>query len=378
MKHSFAKNHDWLLIITTILLAVFGLLMVYSSSYVFALYDRGDHLYFFKRQSMWLGISLIVFFILMHFPFRAFKKLSPLIILVSIILLILVKTPLGIEDNGAQRWLGIGSFTLQPSEFVKVGMIIYLAQVYSQKQKYINNFLTGVLPPLIIVGLVLGLIMMQPDMGTATSILLVTGLIVFFSGARMIHLGMLGTIGVGLFAYYATSETYRLNRITAFLDPFQDPSDKGHQLIQSYIAIANGGMSGTGLGQSVQKLMYLPERHTDMIMAIISEELGLLGVLFIMACYTLILFKGVLIGVRCKDTFGSLLAFGIVFQLGFQVVFNLGAVTGLLPITGVPLPFISSGGSSLLVSMMSIAILANIAHYNKKQARLNEDNTLSA
>lgn len=378
MKHSFAKNNDWLLIITTILLAVFGLVMVYSSSYAFALYDRGDQLFFFKRQSMWLGLSLIAFFVLMHFPFRAFKKLSPLIILVSIILLILVKTPLGIEENNAQRWLGIAGFTIQPSEFVKVGMIIYLAQVYSQKQKYINNFLSGVLPPLIIVGLVLGLIMMQPDMGTATSILLVTGLIVFFSGARIIHLGMLGAVGASLFAYYATSESYRLNRITAFLDPFADPSDKGHQLIQSYIAIANGGLSGTGLGQSVQKLMYLPERHTDMIMAIVSEELGILGVLFIMVCYTVILFKGVLIGVRCKDTFGSLLAFGIVFQIGFQVVFNLGAVTGLLPITGIPLPFISSGGSSLLVSMISIAILANIARYNRKQARLNEGNTLSA
>lgn len=378
MKHSFAKNNDWSLIITTILLAVFGLIMVYSSSYAFALYERGDHLHFFKRQSMWLGISLVGFFFFMHFPFRAFRKLSPLIILVSITLLVLVVTPLGIEDKGAQRWLGIGGFTLQPSEFVKIGVIIYLAQVYSQKQKYINNFLTGVLPPLIIVGLILGLIMKQPDMGTATSILLVTGLIVFFSGAKIIHLAMLGTIGASLFVYYATSESYRLDRITSFLDPFADPSDKGHQLIQSYIAIANGGLSGTGLGQSVQKLMYLPEQHTDMIMAIISEELGLLGVLFVIACYTLILFKGVLIGVRCKDAFGRLLAFGIVFQIGFQVVFNLGAVTGLLPITGIPLPFISSGGSSLLVSMVSIAILANIARYNKKQAKLSEGNTLSA
>ena len=378
MKHSFAKNNDWLLIITTILLAVFGLLMVYSSSYVFALYDRGDYFHFFKRQSIWFCISLIAFFILMHFPFRAYRKLSPLIILISLILLVLVITPLGIEENNAQRWLGIAGFTLQPSEFVKVGVIIYLAQVYSQKQKYIDNFLTGVLPPLIIIGLILGLIMKQPDMGTATSILLVTGLIVFFSGARMIHLGMLGAVGAALFTYYAMSEPYRLSRVTSFLDPFANPSKEGYQLIQSYIAIANGGISGTGIGQSVQKLMYLPERHTDMIMAIVSEELGLIGVLFIMVCYVIILFKGVLIGVRCKDTFGSLLAFGIVFQIGFQVVFNLGAVTGLLPITGVPLPFISSGGSSLLVSMMSVAILANIARYNRKQARLDASSMLSA
>lgn len=371
MKYSFTKDNDWVLIITTFLLAAFGLVMIFSASYALALREYGDFYYFLKRQSMWLGIGTVAFLFLMHFPYRFYKKLMIPILIVSFALLVLV-IYFGVEGNGAQRWLIIGPFTLQPSEFVKLGIIVYLAAVYSKKQAYINKFITGVMPPLVVVGLVFVLIMRQPDLGTATSILIVTALIVFFSGAKWRHLIALGVVGVTLFVQYATSEQYRLARLTAFVNPFSDQSGTGYQLIQSYLAIANGGLTGTGLGQSIQKLAYLPEAHTDFILAIIAEELGFFGVAFVFLCYGMILFRGVVIGTRCKSPFGSLLAFGIVFQLAVQVVFNIGAVTGLLPITGIPLPLVSNGGSSLLVTLMSLAILANISRNNIRQRRKEE------
>jgi cell division protein FtsW len=374
MKYSFKKDNDWLLIITAFLLAGFGLLMVFSSSYVQALDGYNTPYFFVKRQAMWFVLATGVFLVVMHFPYRLYRKLSPFIILASVLSLIMVLLPfLGVSINGAQRWIDFGLLNVQPSEFVKIGMIIYLAQVYSQKQAYIDQFVKGVMPPLVLVGIVFGLIMMQPDLGTATSILIVTLLLVFFSGAKWRHLIGLGSIGASLFAVFAVSEPYRLERLTSYRDPFADPYDTGHQLVQSYIAIAHGGLSGAGLGQSVQKLLYLPEPHTDFILAIISEELGILGVLFIIGCHGLILFRGVVIGTRCKSPFGSLLAFGIVFQIAIQVIFNIGAVTGLLPITGIPLPLVSNGGSSLLITLVSIAILANISRNNIRQRRQMAD-----
>ncbi|ARK31780.1 putative lipid II flippase FtsW [Halalkalibacter krulwichiae] len=374
MKYSFRKDNDWLLIITTFLLAAFGLIMVFSSSYAIGIVgDSGNPYTFIQRQIVWFALASVAFFIVMHFPYRLYRKLSPIIILLSIIALILVKMPgLGVNINGAERWIDLGPLRIQPSEFVKLGMIIYLAQVYSQKQAYIDQFIKGVMPPLVVVGFVFALIMLQPDLGTATSILLVTLLLVFFSGAKWRHLIGLAGVGISLFIVFALSAPYRVRRLTSFQDPFADPSGTGHQVIQSYIAMAHGGLTGTGLGQSVQKLFYLPEAHTDFILAVVSEELGLLGVLFVLGAHGVILTRGVMIGAQCKNPFGSLLAFGIVFQIAIQIVFNVGAVTGLLPITGIPLPLISNGGSSLLITLISLAILANISRNNIRQRRQKE------
>ncbi|WP_017726512.1 putative lipid II flippase FtsW [Halalkalibacterium ligniniphilum] len=381
MNYSFIKDNDWLLIITTLLLASFGLLMVFSSSYVTALYEAGNLYHYAQRQLIWLILSLLAFLFFMHFPYRFYKKLAPLILFFCVVSLILVKVPgIGVSGGGAERWIGIGPFTVQPSEFVKLGMIIYLASVYSQKQAYIDQFVKGVMPPLIVVGVIFTLIMLQPDLGTATAILILTILIVFFSGAKWRHLVGLAIVGLSLFIVFATSASYRMERLTSFMDPFSDPYGSGLQLVQSYIAIAHGGLTGAGLGQSVQKLLYLPEPHTDFILAIIAEELGFLGVGFVLFSYGFILFRGVAIGTRCKNPFGSLLAFGIVFQIAIQVVFNVGAVTGLLPITGIPLPLVSNGGSSLLVTLISIAILANIARHNIRQrkGKMKEERSLQA
>ncbi|WP_413378957.1 putative lipid II flippase FtsW [Alkalihalobacillus sp. 1P02AB] len=374
MKYSFWKDNDWTLIITILLLSAFGLLMVFSASYVLAYTDQNlqDPYYFIKRQVMWFGLASLVFLFVMHFPYRFYRKLSVIVIVVSIILLILVKMPgIGHTVSGAERWIRLpGLGVIQPSEFVKLGVIIYLAQVYTQKQAYIDKFLTGVMPPLIMVGVIFGLIMLQPDLGTATSIMIVAILLAFFSGARFRHLFGLISVGAVMFIFFVRDEPYRMQRITSFTDPFAEMWGDGYQLIQSYIAIAHGGLSGTGLGLSVQKLLYLPEAHTDFILAIIAEELGIFGVLFVFICYSIIIFRGVVIGTRCKSPFGSLLAFGITFQLAIQIVFNVGAVTGLLPITGVPLPLLSNGGSSLLVSFIGLAIVANISRNNIRQQRL--------
>ncbi|OIJ12473.1 putative lipid II flippase FtsW [Anaerobacillus alkalilacustris] len=371
MENSAKKENDWILLTAIILLASFGLIMIYSSSYVVGYDKYGDPFHFFKKQLQFIGISTILFLFFMKFPYRFYQKLVPLIVFLSFFSLALVVfSPLGIERNGATRWLNVGMI-LQPSEFVKLGIIIYLAHVYSRKQKYINQFTRGVMPPLLIVGGIFLLIMKQPDLGTAGLILAVAGLIVFCSGAKLIHLFGLGGFAAVIVWTYANSESYRMDRLIGFMDPFADSTGTGYQLIQSYIAMAHGGITGAGFGQSVQKLFYLPEAHTDFILAIVAEELGLLGILFVFICLGVILFRGILIGVRSNTPFGSLLAFGITFQLTLQVCLNVGAVSGLLPITGIPLPFMSYGGSSLLISAASVGILANIARNNTKKGTHN-------
>lgn len=366
MKSSVSRGQDWLLIIATFLLGVFGLLMVFSSSYIYALYKNGNYAFFFQRQLMWFTLATFAFIFFLFVPYQKYRKITVYLYFLAVALLVLVPL-VGVEINNAKRWLSFGPFTVQPTEFVKLAMIIYLAHVYSNKNSYIDNFVRGVMPPLIAVAVILGLIMLQPDLGSATAILAVTCCIVFFSGAKMRHLLGLGLVVASLFVAFAISEEYRLERLTSFVNPFQYADDSGYQVIQAYIGIAHGGLTGTGIGNSVIKHMFLPEPHTDFILAVILEELGIFGAIFIFACYSIILIRGVYIGIRCKNLFGSLLAFGIVFQIMIQVVFNVGAVIGLLPITGIPLPLISNGGSSLLVTMVSLAILANISKYNMRE-----------
>jgi len=342
--------------------------MIYSASFVQGYEHYENTTYFFDRQLQFLVISGLFFIFFMFFPYRHFRKLSPWIVMGSILLLILTLVPgVGHDVNGSTRWINIGGFRMQPSEFVKIGSIIYLAYVYSRKQAYINKFFTGVMPPLIVVIVFFLLIMMQPDLGTATSIVLVAGLIAFCSGARMIHLISLGSLAVWALYHYANSASYRLNRLLGHRNPFELEQTEGYQLVQSYIAIAHGGISGAGMGQSVQKLFYLPEAHTDFILAIVSEELGLIGIAAVFFVMLFIIGRGILIGARCRDTFGSLLAYGLVFQLAIQVIFNAGAVSGLLPITGIPFPFLSYGGSSLMITLVSMGILANISRKTERE-----------
>nr|WP_208379638.1 putative lipid II flippase FtsW [Alkalibacillus almallahensis] len=366
------KHFDYPLFATVISLAVIGIVMVYSASFIYAGMnpDINDSSHYFDRQLMWLIIGIGVFVIASLFSYRNLGRLVKPMIIVTLILLLLVLIPgIGVERNFATRWLNFGPILFQPSELAKVTMIIYFAKVYTNKQNKLNHFGQGVLPPLIVLGLVFVFILMQPDLGTAASIIMACGMILLFAGIRLIHLFGLGIIALGSMIGLIFSSEYRTDRFTSFLDPFADPSGEGYQLIHSLIAIANGGLTGEGLANSVQKAGFLPEAHTDFIMSVIAEELGMVGVLLVIGLYIFLMFRGILVAKRAPDQFGRLLAFGITFQIITQAMINLAAVSGLMPITGITLPLISYGGSSLLITFGLLGILMNIAikgHINRR------------
>ncbi|WP_347550514.1 putative lipid II flippase FtsW [Pseudalkalibacillus hwajinpoensis] len=358
------KHYDYSIIISVLLLCGFGLVMVYSASMVWAVMrHEANSAFFFNRQIIWLAVSLIMLLLAMLFPYKAYRKFIIPILGGSIFLLLLVRF-IGSTTNNARSWIDLGPFSFQPSEFIKLGLIIYLAAIYSKKQAYISNFVRGALPPLMVTGLIFALVASQPDLGTAMIIALTSGIIIICSGMKWKHLLGLIVIGGIIFAgAWMSLSPEQASRFTGAYNPFSDPEDSGFHLINSYIAIASGGITGQGFGQSIQKYGFLPEPHTDFIMAIIAEELGLLGVVFVIGLLGYIVFKGFVIGIRCKDTFGSLLAIGISGMIGVQTVVNLGAITGWLPVTGVTLPFISYGGSSLILLMMSVGILINVSAF---------------
>ncbi|WP_165995168.1 putative lipid II flippase FtsW [Bacillus sp. Cs-700] len=376
------KHYDYSLIISVLLLCGFGLVMVYSASMVWAVMrHETNSAYFFNRQIIWLAASLIMFLLAMMFPYKAYRKFIVPILGLSVISLLLVKV-IGSTTNNAQSWIEIGAFSFQPSEFVKLGLIIYLAAIYSKKQAYISNFVRGAMPPLLVIGLIFALVASQPDLGTAMIIALTSGIVIFCSGMKWSHiLGLIIIGGIVFGLAWMSLSPEQASRFTGAYDPFSDPEDSGFHLINSYIAIASGGITGQGFGQSIQKYGFLPEPHTDFIMAIVAEELGLLGVVFVIGLLGYIVFKGFVIGIRCKDTFGSLLAIGISGMIGVQTAVNLGAITGWLPVTGVPLPFISYGGSSLILLMISVGILINVSAFvnirkEQKSGYVNKDSNV--
>lgn len=361
------KNYDFTLLITPILLAAFGLVMIYSSSMVIAVVGGNESTFYLFRQMRWFIIGLIGFVFCCIFPYKNYHKFVKIIMLVIIALLIGVLF-FGETINRSKSWFVFGPISFQPAEIAKIGIILYLASVYSKKQKYINNFVRGVLPPLVITIFVLALIIMEPDIGTASIIALIAATIIISSGIQYRHLFLLVFLGVLVITIAVpqmTTDT-RIDRFTGAYQPFEAPDDAGYHLIQSYLAIGVGGITGEGLGQSVQKLGYLFGPHTDFIMAIISEELGFIGVFIVIGLLALIVLRGIFIARKCRDSFGALLAIGISSMIGIQVFINLGSISGILPITGVTLPFISYGGSSLLVLMISMGILNNIAKTTKE------------
>lgn len=356
------KGYDYTLIITPIILASFGIVMIYSASMVSTAVDGLDSTYYLVRQLQWFVLGLIGFVLACLFPYKKYQKMTLLIVAVSFVLLLTVLV-FGDTVNRATRSFSIFGFNIQPSEFIKLSLILYLSAIYSKKQEYIGNFVYGVLPPLIMTSGMIFLILLQPDIGTATIIILIVSTIILSSGIRIKHLALLGFVAVSALAIVIPkmiTET-RIARVTGAYDPFQNPESTGYHLIQSYIAISGGGITGEGLGQSVQKLGYLWGAHTDFIMAVIAEELGIFGVIIVIGLFIVITLRGLYIARKCTDSFGSLLAIGISSMVAIQAIINLGAISGILPITGVPLPFLSYGGSSLFVLMISMGILNNVA-----------------
>lgn len=356
------KYYDYTLIITPLILTAFGLVMIYSASMVTAVVDGLESTYYLKRQAVWFGFGFIGFLVTCIFPYQYYQKLMKFIVIGVLIMLVSVIL-FGTNVNNAQSWVKIGPMSLQPAEFAKIALIMYLASVYSKKQAYIDKFTTGVLPPLILTGVFIGLIIIQPDIGTSSIIFLIACSIIVSSGIRWKHLSILIAFGMGLLLLVAPSMVTdeRISRFTGAYQPFETPDSDGYQLIQSYVAIGVGGLTGEGLGQSVQKLGYLTQAHTDFIMAIIAEELGFIGVVIVIGLLAVIVLRGFFISRKCTDSFGALLAIGISSMVGIQAFINLGAISGLMPITGVTLPFISYGGTSLLVLLISMGVLNNIA-----------------
>lgn len=359
------KKIDWTLLISVIVISVFGILMIYSASYIWAEYKYGDALKYVKNQGLFFIVGLILMIIISKIDYKIYLKKSNLILLFCLALLILVLIPgIGTVRNGSRSWFGIGSFGIQPSEFTKLGLIIFVSKYLACNEKSTKNF-KGILPILGLLVLIFGLIMLQPDFGTGTIIVMSIIGLLFVGGVNFkyfIRLGIVGVIGiVGLIL----AAPYRLSRILSFLNPWSDPLGSGFQIIQSLYAIGPGGLFGYGIGNSRQKHFFLPEPQTDFIFSIISEELGFLGCLVVVGLFIAICYTGFKISKNCDDKFGKYLAFGIIFQIAFQACLNLMVVVGLIPVTGVTLPFLSYGGSSLLITLCSIGIVLNISRYQK-------------
>lgn len=355
----------WLLISILLILGI-GLMMVYSASAVKAFHEFGDKFYFLKRQAIFAGLGLFMMMLLSRVNYTIWKKWAPTLLIVCFGLLLVVLIPgIGVVRGGARSWLGIGSFGIQPSEFMKLAMIIFLAKWLSIEQQKITQFTKGLLPPLGLVFLAFGLIMLQPDLGTGAVMVGASMILIFTAGARLAHLGGLALLGVAGFVGLIIAAPYRLKRITNFLDPWADPLGGGYQIIQSLFAIGPGGLVGLGLGASRQKFSYLPEPQTDFIFSILAEELGFIGGTTLILLFLIVVWRGVRTAIAAPDTFGGLMAIGITSIIGVQVLINIGVVIGMMPVTGITLPLVSYGGSSLTLLLTALGILLNISRYSR-------------
>ncbi|NOU95246.1 putative lipid II flippase FtsW [Paenibacillus sp. LMG 31456] len=369
---------DFLLLFLTFLLVCFGLAMVFSASMAYTRFDSvsetmlNDPSYMVIRQAIAIAMGTVAMFFCMNIDYRILRKwIGPGFVIVVIMLLLVPIIGHGVK--GATSWFKIAGFSVQPSEFAKLAVILYLAALISKKEDKFRDFQKGLLPALMIVGFVSALILLQPDVGSTMILILCAAIVIIVGGANLKHIFFLSVLGAGVLSsvisiYLAVKngQDYRIDRFTAFMDPWADQLGTGYQLIQSLYAFGHGGIWGAGFGQGIQKLHYLPEAHNDFIFAIIGEELGFIGTSLFILIYLAFLWRGLLVAVRCKEMFGTLTGVGIIGMIAIQALINLGGVTVSIPMTGVTLPFISYGGSSMLISLISLGILLSISReYNK-------------
>ncbi len=351
-----------------LLLAGMGIIMVYSASSALAMGEMGNPRYYMQRQLLFFLLGFCAMFITSFFPYRFFKLLAYFLLLLAVVLLCAVHIPsLGHRAGGAYRWIKIGNLTFQPSEFVKFALIIYLAYSLSKKQDMIKDFSVGFVPHGIIFIMLAILVMAQPDFGTVMILGVITWAMMFVAGVKIRYLLMPLPFFIPFGYFFVYKVGYRMNRIFAFLHPWDDPMDTGYQITHSLKAFGSGGIFGKGLGLGIQKLHYLPEPHTDFILSVIGEELGLAGVLFTLILYSVIIWRGARIARNAQNVFGALLAAGITTNLGIQVIINAGVALGVLPTKGLTLPFLSYGGTSLLVNMTCMGVLMNIGAADANQ-----------
>jgi len=341
---------------------LFGLLMIYSSSSIWSEYKFNNAFHYFFYQAIFIIIGIILIITLSKINYHFYYHQANKLLFASIILLILVLIPgIGIIRNGSRSWFGIGGFGIQPSEFTKLSLIIFTAKYLERSSNFIDDYKRGVLPILFVLLIAFGLIMLEPDFGTGMIIVISIIALLFVSGVNMkffVIMGLVGVIGIIILVIIAP---YRMDRITSFLNPWSDPLGTGFQIIQSLYAIGPGGLLGLGLFNSRQKHFYLPEPQTDFIFSIISEELGVLGSIIVITLFGIMLYQSMKVSLKCEDKFGKYLSFGLIFQIIIQTIMNLSVVIGLIPVTGVTLPFLSYGGSSLLISSISVGIILSIS-----------------
>lgn len=357
--HPFFKEKS--ILFPVILLAGLGVIMVYSASSAISMKTHDSVFYFMQKQAFFCVISLGLMFVAASFPYQFYKPMAYVILVASLALLCLVLVPsLSVKAGGAHRWIRLFGLTFQPAEPAKLALIIFLAYSLSKKQALIKVFSVGFIPHLFIFSLFALLIIFQPDFGTVAVLAVITWVMMFVAGVRILHLLSLVPLAIPVLYFLILKVDYRKERILAFLNPWADPYDTGYQITHSLKAFGSGGVFGKGLGLGMQKLHYLPEPHTDFIFSIIGEELGLLGVLGVFILYGVLIWKGARIARSAADTFGSILAFGLTTYLAIQMIINTGVALGVMPTKGLTLPFISYGGTSLMVNMLAVGILMNI------------------
>ena len=355
---------DPVLFLSVVCLVGFGIVMVASSSAVKSLETLGDQFYYLKRQTAWAVLGLIGAIVTSRLHYWKWRELARPLLLGTVLLLILVLIPgIGKSARETQRWLGFGSLAFQPSELTKLTMAIFAAYHLTRRPDIPRDFWRGLVPLLVWAGLVGILILLQPDLGTAVTVVGTVFLSLAAAGSRPSHLALLGVAAVPITYWAIFMEEYRRRRFLAFLDPWADPQGTGFHIIQALYALGSGRIFGVGLGQSRQKLWYLPEQHTDFIFAIIGEELGLVGALAVVALFFIFIWRGYRAAMHAPDAFSALLAAGLTGMIALQAVVNVGVVTAVLPITGIPLPFVSYGGSSLVFSLAAVGILLNVSRY---------------
>ncbi|WP_447973477.1 putative lipid II flippase FtsW [Nitrospira sp. Kam-Ns4a] len=346
----------------TVVLALIGLVMVFSASAVVAVNRYDDAGYFLKRQLAWLAFGFLLLHLASHMDYTLWRRLAIPVLAVTVLLLILVLIPgVGASVKGARRWLRLGALSIQPAEVAKLATVIYLAAYLTNKEARLGDFASGLLPPLVVLGVVAGLVVLEKDLGTVVVIGGVALGLFFLGGARLAHLTGLILVAAPVLAAFILSSPYRRQRLMTFLSPWEDPTNAGFQVTQSFMALGSGGLFGVGLGEGKQKLFFLPEAHTDFVLALVGEELGLFGTSAIMLLFAMLVIKGLQIAGRAREPFGRHLAAGVTLLIGLQALINAGVVTGLLPTKGLTLPLVSYGGSSLLVTLLAIGMLLSVS-----------------
>jgi cell division protein FtsW len=355
------SGYDTRLLFPVLFLVGIGIVMVYSASSALALKKFGSSYFFIKKQALFALLGLMALVAGRHFPYRGLRLMAyPAIALALGLLLAVHLTGFGHTAGGATRWLKVGGFTLQPSELARMALILYLAYSMSKKQDRIREFSIGFVPHVMVLIVLIVPILLQPDFGTVIILTLITGIMLFVGGVPLRFLALAGLAVAPLGCYLLVSADYRVKRLMSFLNPWESPTSDGYQTIHSLMAFGSGGLWGTGIGKSLQKLFYLPEPHTDFIFSVIGEEFGLVGVTTIVMLYGLIVWRGIAIARRTADPFGALLSFGLTTAIALQVGINMGVTLGLLPTKGLTLPFLSYGGTSLVLNMAAVGILMNI------------------